>query len=104
MPDQPQSDAFPASWLDRTDDLAGETLLDVAGYPIRLTITADALRCVYFPLLHQLHRRAKKQQCRPVVALAGIPGSGKSTFTAALTVVADRLFSPRYLVAVGMDG
>ncbi len=39
-----------------------------------------------------------------MAGLGGIPGSGKSTFAAALALVAGRIWPAGWLAVVGMDG
>jgi len=94
--------ACPSSWLERIGVLAGPVTLEVAGYATRLDITAVQLERVYLPLLALLEDRAANG--RVVAGLAGVPGSGKSTFAGALAYVADRVLGPGRFAVVGIDG
>jgi len=94
--------ACPSSWLERIGVLACPVTLDVAGYATRVDITAAQIEHVYLPLLALLEDRATDG--RVVAGLAGVPGSGKSTFAGALAYVADRVLGPGRFAVVGMDG
>jgi len=94
--------AYPSSWLERIGILAGPINLDVAGYAVPLDITPVQLEYVYLPLLALLAERATRG--RVVAGLAGVPGSGKSTFAVALEHVADRVLGPSKFAVIGIDG
>ena len=83
--------------------LVGQHQLDVVGHVVEVDLTADVLRQVYLPLLQRIFDSAGDSR-RQFVALAGIPGSGKSTFAAVLSLVAERVLGAGRLVVVGMDG
>lgn len=83
--------------------LTGNVTLDVAGYPTTIEVTPSQLDCLYKPVLTELMDGAD-QGGRVLAGLAGIPGSGKSTFGAVLAYVADHVLGPGVLVVVGMDG
>jgi len=93
---------IPPDWLNRLPELSGPLPLVVAGYPVEIILTGPELQNVYLPMLALLDRQARSS--RVLAGLAGIPGSGKSTFTAALACLADRLLGEADLVAVGIDG
>ncbi|HOA75602.1 MAG TPA: hypothetical protein PL151_12070 [Phycisphaerae bacterium] len=103
MNDVPQPDVFPAQWLKSLEALPRQLTVNVAGYSIAVSVTRDDLTTAYLPVLHLL-TAALGDRRRVVAGLAGIPGSGKSTFTAVLAVLADTLLGMGRLVAVGMDG
>ena len=84
--------------------LSGRVSLSVSGLPTTIRITADHLERVYLPLLAMLDDMRRTRGGRVLAGLAGIPGSGKSTFTAVLSHVADAVLGPGRLVAVGLDG
>lgn len=91
------------SWLEMSADLVGQHQLDVAVHAVEVDLTADALRQAYLPLLQAILDMAGDAR-RVLVGLAGIPGSGKSTFAAVLGRVAGRVLGAGQLVVVGMDG
>ncbi len=95
---------YPRAWEHRIDDLAGIFDLDIAGLRSSISVTPVQLRKVYLPLLAWLDEINRTTKQRLLVGLAGIPGSGKSTFAAALGLLADKLLAPGALVSVGMDG
>lgn len=95
--------AHPADWSLKARSLVGAIELEVAGYAVAIEITGEQLEGVYLPLLAVLTDYAVSGR-RLVAGLGGIPGSGKSTFAAALACVADRIWAPGQLVVVGMDG
>lgn len=101
--DQPQM-TYPKEWSEHISALAGSVELVVAGYATSVRLTAEELAVVYFPLLHELDRQQQSRNSRIVVGLAGIPGSGKSTFAAMLKHVADRVLGDDRVAVVGMDG
>lgn len=92
----------PATWLYRIPDLTGRITLDVAGHTTTIDLAAEALERVYLPLLAHLDHLARSS--RVLAALAGIPGSGKSTFVAVLNHLANQLLEHGAFVAVGIDG
>lgn len=94
--------AYPSIWLERICVIAGPVTLDVAGYATHVDITTDQLERVYFPLLALLDERAADQ--RVIAGLAGVPGSGKSTFAGSLAHVANHVLRPSRLAVVGIDG
>ncbi len=96
-------EAFPGDWMNRLADLPRRLAVNVAGYPMQVEITPEALTRVYLPLLHLLQTHLGEQR-RMVAGLAGIPGSGKSTFAAVLARMADALWGMGRMVAVGLDG
>jgi pantothenate kinase len=77
--------------------------VNVAGYPVAVEVDAESLARVYLPTLHVLQSQLAEQR-RVVAGLAGIPGSGKSTFAATLARIADLLWGMGRLAAVAMDG
>jgi pantothenate kinase len=70
--------------------------------PAHLPVPDASRENIYLPLLAMLDVSAKSD--RVLAGLAGIPGSGKSTFAAALAGVATRVLGSNALVVVGMDG
>jgi putative kinase len=94
---------YPPEWADKTRNLVGQTTLNVAGYDVGISITAEQLDRVYLPLLALLADSAAGGH-RVLAGLGGIPGSGKSTFAAALERVAGRLRASGWLAVVGLDG
>lgn len=94
---------YPPEWAHRAGSLVGVTTLKVAGYDVQMRMTFEALNRVYLPLLSLLAARATGPR-RVLAGLAGIPGSGKSTFAAAMALLADRVWPPGRLAVVGMDG
>ena len=92
----------PADWLKRAASLTGTVSLEVAGYATPVALAAEALEHLYLPLLAMLDEQARSR--RVLAGLAGIPGSGKSTFVAAMTHLADRLLGEGVFAAVGIDG
>jgi len=92
----------PADWLKLAAGLTGTVSLEVAGYATPVALAAEALERVYLPLLVMLNEQARAR--RVLAGLAGIPGSGKSTFVAAMTHLADRLLGEGVFAAVGIDG
>jgi pantothenate kinase len=95
---------YARQWTDCIPALVGAVECVVAGYPTRVQITADQLTTVYFPLLHELDRVRKTVDSRILAGLAGIPGSGKSTFAATVEYIADLVLGKGSLAVVGMDG
>jgi len=95
--------SYPESWSRHLPALVGPANLRVAGYETAIEITAAQLERVYFPLLALL-ANATEHGRRVVAGLAGIPGSGKSTFAAALARAAGRVLGPGDFAVVGMDG
>lgn len=92
----------PADWLKHAASLVGTVSLEVAGYATPVALAAEALERLYLPLLAMLDEQARSR--RVLAGLAGIPGSGKSTFVAAMTHLADRLLGEGVFAAVGIDG
>ena len=92
----------PPAWLTRIPEFIGPITLDIAGHTTTITIAVEALEHVYLPVLAHLDALARSS--RVLAALAGIPGSGKSTFVAALTHLADQLIGHNVFAAVGIDG
>ena len=76
----------------------------MASYPTTVQLTAEQVTGVYFPLLHTLDQQQRVRDTRLLVGLAGIPGSGKSTFTASFKNVADDVLGKDQVAVVGMDG
>ncbi|NQT52092.1 nucleoside triphosphate hydrolase [bacterium] len=78
--------------------------LCVAGFEERVVIRREELRRFHIPLAERIAERAGECPRRFLVAIVGVPGSGKSIFAAVmervLGVVAPRL-GPK---AVGIDG
>ena len=78
--------------------------LCVAGFEERVAIASEELRRFHIPLAAQIAERAGECPHRFLVAIVGVPGSGKSIFAAVmervLGVVAPHL-GPK---AVGIDG
>ena len=91
-----------ANWLNRLAELTGTVTLDVAGFTTPVAISADAVEHVYLPILALLDNPGGSR--RTLAGLAGIPGSGKSTFVAVLTHLANRLLGEGAFAAVGIDG
>ena len=96
-------EAFPSSWLDRLQGWPMRLTVDVAGFAVTAEVSREQLTRVYLPVLNLL-QNALGDRRRIVAALAGEPGSGKSTFVAILSRLADVLLGMSRLVAVGMDG
>jgi len=108
----------PDAWSSHISQLLGPVALEVAGYATTIEITEPQLKQVYFPLLAVLagFTRPGSEPERPppgfadhsgartLAGLAGIPGSGKSTFAAVLAHAARHLLPPDVLAVVGMDG
>jgi pantothenate kinase len=94
---------FPASWLKKVEQLPRQLTVSVAGYAVTVPLTPDELTRAYLPVLSLLNA-ALGERRRIVAGLAGIPGSGKSTFAAVLARLADALLGMGRLIAVGMDG
>lgn len=94
---------YPPGWAELANDLVGDRTLNVAGYEVTVHITAEQLDRVYLPLLAILtdYRVGGR---RVLAGLAGIPGSGKSTFAATVALLADRIWPSGRLAVVGMDG
>jgi len=92
----------PADWLKRAASLIGTVTLEVAGYATPVAITVEALQRAYLPLLAILNEQARSR--RVLAGLVGVPGSGKSTYAAAMTLLADRLLGEGVFAAVGIDG
>ncbi|UCD27422.1 MAG: hypothetical protein JSV03_09855 [Planctomycetota bacterium] len=95
---------YPQAWSQYAATLTGPVTLKVAGYATTIEITEAQLTGVYFPLLTMLQDLQQSSEKRVIAGLAGIPGSGKTAFTAALTHVAHALFPMSWFSAVGMDG
>ncbi|HSW44975.1 MAG TPA: nucleoside triphosphate hydrolase [Phycisphaerae bacterium] len=92
----------PEAWLKRLPELLTPVTLEVAGYGVPVPFAAEELRGVYLPLMAFMEQLSREK--RVLAGLAGIPGSGKSTFAAIMRHLADRLFGPGFCVAVGIDG
>jgi len=92
----------PADWLKPAASLIGTVTLEVAGYATPVAITVEALQRAYLPLLAMLNEQARSR--RVLAGLVGVPGSGKSTYAAAMTLLADRLLGEGVFAAVGIDG
>jgi pantothenate kinase len=97
-------EGYPQKWARHIHALSGEMTLDVAGFATLIDITPSHLEQLYFPVLACLDDLTINRNERVLAGLAGIPGSGKSTFAAALAHIADILFSPDRLISVGLDG
>lgn len=95
---------FPAPWRQELDALCDKIELDVAGLTVRVTLTPSELEGAYLPILHLLNEQSRRSPQRVVVGLAGIPGSGKSTFAAILRHLASELIGPDHLAVVALDG
>ena len=95
---------YPRAWESRLDELSGVFEFDIAGLHSRVRITPTQLRKVYLPLLAWLDHLSRATDQRLLVGLAGIPGSGKSTFAAIVGLLADRLWAPGVFMCAGMDG
>lgn len=94
---------FPDDWPGKLAGLPHRLTVNVAGYPITVEVTRGQLRQAYLPVLSLLQQSLGTDR-RIVAGLAGIPGSGKSTFAAVLNRLADVLWGMGRLVTVGMDG
>jgi putative kinase len=95
---------YPQAWKP-LESLAGPARLNVAGYAVTIEISPEQLDRVYLPLLALLDRLASDlHNERLLVGLVGIPGSGKSTFAAALEYLGKKVLGPQKLIVVGMDG
>lgn len=103
MADERFITTYPTPWTEWIDDLSEPATLEVAGYATDVEVTRDQLDRVYFPLLSHL-LDSDQGTHRVLASLAGIPGSGKSTFAATLAHVARHLLPPETFVVVGMDG
>jgi pantothenate kinase len=95
---------YPASWRKKLDALCGEVELDVAGFATRVAIQRPELQRVYLPVLGLLEAQSQSSPQRVVAGLAGIPGSGKSTFAAILRHLATTLIGMDHLAVVALDG
>ncbi|NLX12382.1 MAG: hypothetical protein GXY44_01840 [Phycisphaerales bacterium] len=95
---------YPRKWESHIEELAAVFEIEVASLRSRIMVTPAQLRKVYLPLLAWLEKISRASHHRLLVGLAGIPGSGKSTFAAIVGLLADRLLAPGALVCVGMDG
>lgn len=105
MPHENKALSFPADWEPVLRDLSGSMELQVAGLDVTVDLSEDELYRVHAPFIAYLNEHPLPHDaCRGVAGLAGIPGSGKSTFAASVERVADRLLGEGVLVAVGMDG
>jgi len=104
MSDQKHDPPCPKQWAGYVSTLVGPCTLKVAGYSLVVDITEKQLTHLYFPLLAMLDHLQQTSKKRVVAGIAGIPGSGKSTFAAVLTDVAGVLFDRKRLITVGMDG
>lgn len=93
---------YPGDWLRRIDRLPSQLTVNVAGYSVTVPVHRDELTGVYLPVLNVLWMESTGKR-RVVAGLAGIPGSGKSTFAAVLGLLADMLLGMGRLVVVGMD-
>lgn len=89
-------------WSEHIARLAGERVLMVAGHLVSVEATPELLEQVALPLLGLLARRG--EHGRVLAGLAGVPGSGKSTFCALIQDLADELLGAGQLVVVGLDG
>ena len=96
-------DACPRQWLARLEGLPRPLNLNVAGYTVRVEIDRGHLERCYLPVLQLLLVHLGSQR-RIIAGLAGIPGSGKSTFAGVLGRLADSLLGMGRLAVVGMDG
>ncbi len=96
--------AYPRSWNQHTPALSGEHTLDVTGFELNVTLSEVELQHVYYPLLAHLFHLADASRLRPIAGLAGIPGSGKSTFAATLARVARTVEGDDALATVSLDG
>jgi len=103
MGDALDSTGFPQRWLERLAGLPEALTLNVAGHPVTVALCRDDLAGVYLPVLGRLVEHLGDRR-RIVAGLAGIPGSGKSTFAGVLALIADTLLGMGRMVAVGMDG
>jgi putative kinase len=90
------------AWLTRIPEFIGPVTLDVAGHTTTIVLAAEDVEHVYLPILAHLTEYARTN--RALAALAGIPGSGKSTLVAALAHLADQLIGQGIFAAVGIDG
>lgn len=102
-------DSFPAAWLPLCKTLPQHLTVNVAGYAVKVPLTQDDLTRVYLPVLSILSTAADQAEDtspvrRVVAGLAGIPGSGKSTFAAVVALLADMILGMRRLISAGMDG
>jgi pantothenate kinase len=96
-------DSFPRQWLARLEELPRPLNLNVAGYTVRVEIDREQLERCYLPVLQLLLGHLGSQR-RIIAGLAGIPGSGKSTFAGVIGRIADALLGMGRLAVVGMDG
>ncbi|MHC4675517.1 MAG: nucleoside/nucleotide kinase family protein [Planctomycetota bacterium] len=104
MPEPNRLTVYPQAWSQHLTTLTGSATLDVAGYETNIEVTEVQLVRVYFPLLAMLDELHRTNNHRIIAGLAGIPGSGKSTFTATLARIAQAVLQPKRLVVAGMDG
>jgi len=91
-------------WAQKIPALTGPIELVVSGYTTLVRLTTEELTNLYLPLLRTLDRQRLVQDTRVLAGLAGIPGSGKSTFAATLKQLADCVLGEGHLAVVGMDG
>ncbi len=102
MNHEPAQPPVPDAWLERTSSLVGRRQLNVAGLEVAVDVDRHQVERVDLPLLAMLDDRARTE--RVLAGLAGIPGSGKSTFAAVLAHIAEQVLGPGALAVVGMDG
>jgi hypothetical protein len=95
---------YPQAWEQRVDLCASPQRLEVSGLSVDVTVEIEQVRNVFLPLVHLLKERQRGSGERLVAGLAGIPGSGKSTFAAIMQRVADQVLGQDLFRAVGMDG
>lgn len=101
---KPNAPTLPIDWVQKIPALTGPIELVVAGYTTLVRLTTEELTHLYLPLLRTLDRQRRVQDTRVLAGLAGIPGSGKSTFAEMLKQVADRVLGDDRVAVVGMDG
>ena len=78
--------------------------LDVAGLAETVAVPAAELFLCHLPLAQRLALGAAEAEGRTLVAIAGVPGAGKSVFAALLDRVLAALSPPFRVAVVGLDG
>ncbi len=95
---------YPPAWMESAAGLIGTHRLEIHGRQVRAAIDRPQLHQVFLPLLAELVGEQQTLGRRITVGLAGIPGSGKSTFSALLQIVGQKVLPPSCLAVFGLDG
>ena len=82
----------------------GEAPIEAAGYLERVATTATEAFLVHLPLAQRLIRGSEAAEGRWLVAVAGVPGSGKTVFAAQMARVVRAVSPALGVVAIGLDG